>query len=293
MAGQSTTFSFTLCTYNVWKTDGEPTAWAVRRPILLRQLKQLDPDVLLLQELCPKIAECVQEALPGHACVADDFKGWTHEGNIYYRTTMLAEVEHGCEPIEQEEPLRRLFWLRLTLAGDPEPRSQRSVLFATAHLTWQGHARELQTDTNLRKVQGRHAAAALERLQRADEPAFFGGDLNESFWPTKILRGAGWSDCFSPLGLPVRPTHPNRSSLAHEECNADAALDWLFARGGRGEQGGARPRARPLLATVVTGSCGLSSDDPDERHALSVVPSDHCPVIAVYRVEWGAGHETS
>ena len=104
--------------------------------------------------------------------------------------------------------------------------------------------------------------------------------MNESFWPTKLLRGAGFADCFSPLGLPARPTHPNRSSLAHEETNADAALDWLFARGAPGGDA----RVRPLLATVVTGSCGLSSDDPDERHALSVVPSDHCPVVAVYRI---------
>ena len=282
---QPSTLAFSLCTYNVWKTAGEPTAWDVRRPVLLRQLKQLDPDVLLVQELCPEIAECILEALPGHACVKnDDFKGWTHEGNIFFRKAMFAEAGHGCEPIEQEEPLRRLFWVRLLSLAAPESVSQpHNVLFATAHLTWQGHAAELQTDTNLRKVQGRQAAAALERLQKPSEPAFFGGDLNESFWPTKILRGAGFADCFSPLGLPVRPTHPNRSSLAHEECNADAALDWLFARGARGE-GGAR--VRPLLAAVVTGSCGLSSDDPDEKRVLSVVPSDHCPVVAVYRVEW-------
>ena len=36
---QPSTLAFSLCTYNVWKTAGEPTAWDVRRPVLLRQLK--------------------------------------------------------------------------------------------------------------------------------------------------------------------------------------------------------------------------------------------------------------
>ena len=42
-------------------------------------------------------------------------------------------------------------------------------------------------------------------------------------------------------------------------------------------------RARPLLASVVRDSVGLSSENPDERGVLSVQPSDHAPVLAVYR----------
>ena len=156
--------------------------------------------------------------------------------------------------------------------------TKTTALFATAHYTWQGHARECETDLNLRKIQARKTAVALEQL-RAHHPGeaqFFGGDLNESFWPKRILEKAGFVDCFTQLGLPCRATHPNRSSLAHEEANADSVLDWLFARGAG---------VKSLLATVVRGSCRLSSDDPDEKNKLSVVPSDHCPVMAVYRIE--------
>ena len=282
-------FTFTLCTYNLWKSKGKPACWDVRRPVLLRQLRRLDPDVLLVQELCPGIASCVLEALPQHRCVAPyegSPDGWKEEGQIFFRASMFTEVDAGAEDIEQEEPLRRLFWTRLQFrrqaVSAPQPSaahgSTSTALFATAHFTWQGHPRECETDLNLRKKQARNTAVALELLglRNPDEPQFFGGDLNESFWPKRILETSGFADCFTPLGLPCRATHPNRSSLAHEEVNADSALDWLFARG---------TGVKPLLATVVRGGCGLSSDDPDERSKLSVVPSDHCPVMAVYRIE--------
>lgn len=73
----------------------------------------------------------------------------------------------------------------------------------------------------------------MERLNTlrkdSDEPCFFGGDLNESFWPRVILSRAGFEDCFSALGLPAHPTHPTRPSVAHEERNADqATLRTLF-----------------------------------------------------------------
>ena len=234
--------------------------------------------------------------------------------------------------------MRRLFWVRLQLTQLPSAlpsTSTSTLLFSTAHFTWQGHAREYDTDLNLRKVQSRHTVLALDRLQAvSDRACFFGGDLNESFWPKRVLEGAGFVDCFSALGLPCRATHPMRPTLAHEDVNADSALDWLFARGGicttipvpvssaghlssssgtdtddtscqgsaqvrregerREEEGkgpGVLPRKpshkpppRALAALVVRDSVGLSSEDPQESRVLAVQPSDHAPVLAVYRV---------
>lgn len=116
---------------------------------------------------------------------------------------------------------------------------------------------------------------------------------------------AGFCDCFSALGLPCRPTHPCRPTLAAEDQHADQALDWLFARGGLGptsglaesddscstgggSSGGSGYSAcsvRALAASVVRDSAGLSSSDPQERRVLAVQPSDHAPVLAVYRVQ--------
>ena len=263
--------TFSLMTYNLWKTSGEPTAWTERRPVLLRQLRRLDPDIMFVQELCPKITSCVIEALTGHDHVKDDsLKGWSEEGNIFWRTELFEELEHGAVDIGQAEELRRLWWVRLVHRA-----TGHKALFATAHFSWQGSPKECISEANIRKAQSRRTAEALAQLQGDCTAVFFGGDLNESFWPLRILTEAGFTDCFAALSLPVRPTHPTRPLLIHEERNADAALDWLFYKG-RG--------VRVLLSAVINGMSGLSSDDPHEKQLLSVQPSDHMPVVTVFRI---------
>ena len=79
------------------------------------------------------------------------------------------------------------------------------------------------------------------------------------------------------MGLPAQPTHPTRPSVAHEERNADQALDWLFCNGGS-------TSAKVVLCSVIKDMCALSSDDDDERQVMGVQPSDHMPVMAVYRL---------
>ena len=293
--------TFSLMTYNLWKSDGVPTAFDVREPVLRRQLARLDPDILLTQELHPKLTDCVLGALTEHAHVApeaNDPPGWLSEGNIFWRTSLFQHREHGAAHVGHTEPHRRLFWVRLAAAG-------HTILCATAHFTWQGAAAECESDVNVRKDQARRTVRALEEIRRPSDAAiFFGGDLNEAYWPRRILTEAGYSDCFSALGLPAVPTHPTRPSVAvsmrmlrtlrthataaraeqtrpsnavraqHEERLADTALDWIFCRGD----------ARVLLASTIKDMCGLSSDDADERHCLAVVPSDHMPVMAVYRL---------
>lgn len=239
-----------------------------------------------MQELHPLIAECILEALPGHRCIVpkgdaavegDCEQGWRHEGNIFYRQRMFSLSAYGAVDIGQEEELRRLFYARLTCAGT----NGHTILVSTAHFTWQGHAAERRSDINLRKAQARRTVAALDAVQLASEPCFFGGDLNEGYWPRIILHGANFVDPFSYLHLPCRPTHPTRPSVAYEEKNTDATLDWLFCRQGTD----ASIEARSLLASVVQDMVGLSSDNPDDGQLLSVQPSDHCPVLAVYRLQ--------
>ena len=263
--------TFSLMTYNLWKTNGEPTAWTVRRPILLRQLRRLNPDVMFAQELCPKISSCVIEALPGHHQVKDnDLQGWAQEGNIFWRASLFQELDHGAVDIGQAEKHRRLFWVKLI-----HRETDRKALFATAHFSWRATHEECVSDVNVRKAQARRTAEALMRLQGDCHAIFFGGDLNESFWPLRILQQAGFIDCFAALSLPVRATHPTRPVLAHEEVNADAALDWLFYKG---------DRVQVLLSAVINCMTGLSSDDPDESQVLSIQPSDHMPVMSVLRI---------
>lgn len=188
-AASSTSLTFSLMTYNLWKTAGKPTAFAIRRPVLLRAIRKLDPDVLFTQELHPLLTDTVTEALPAHAHVepsveeAESLPGWAREGNIFWRQSIFEEVEHGAVDIGQQEPERRLFWVRLQPVGQAveDGATPPSVLFATAHFTWQGSGAECMSDVNLRKEQARRTAKALCGIRRDDnECIFFGGDLNES-----------------------------------------------------------------------------------------------------------------
>ena len=71
------------------------------------------PDVLCLQELRRKTRTLLDKALAGHDRVEDGFVGWTSESNIYWRHSMLSEIEHGAEDVRIKEKNRRLFWARL------------------------------------------------------------------------------------------------------------------------------------------------------------------------------------
>ena len=78
---------FTVITYNLWKTNGVPTAWNVRAPIVERQLKKLRPDILMVQELHPKISATIVKALPNHKKAATNVKdepGWDNEVGLKY-----------------------------------------------------------------------------------------------------------------------------------------------------------------------------------------------------------------
>ena len=181
----------------------------------------------------------------------------------------------ACD-IGQKEKDRRLFICVLECL-----KTSATVCVATAHFTWQGHKSEYESGVNVRKEQAERASNFLLGYVKR-QPVIFGGDLNESFWPKRIFEKKGFKDCFETLGLPVRPTHPTRPSLAHEERNADSALDWIFFRNPEEKT---CPQLRVLLSSVIKDIRGLSSDDPDERKLLAVQPSDHMPVMSVFRLD--------
>jgi hypothetical protein len=105
-------------------------------------------------------------------------------------------------------------------------------------------------------------------------PCVFGGDLNEAYWPRRILKAAGFADCFGALGLAGSSTHPWRPSIPEEDELADGALDWLFHNGER--HGG----IRPTLAAVIKPVAGSTAS------AFSAcAASDHYPVMCHYVVE--------
>lgn len=103
-----------IVTYNLWGTK----RWEERSPALRRFCTTYLPDVMGVQELSVESGALIDEALPDHSRVEDDFSGWTTEGNIWWHNGLFELVTHGAEDIGIEAPDdRRLFWVPPPAAG--------------------------------------------------------------------------------------------------------------------------------------------------------------------------------
>ena len=100
-----------MVTYNLWNTE----RWPLRKQALRQFVDLFRPDISCLQELRAETQSFLDNAMPQHNRVHDDFPGWTCEGNIYWNSHLLEEEEHGAEDIGIIEEYRRLFWVRLKL----------------------------------------------------------------------------------------------------------------------------------------------------------------------------------
>mmetsp|Transcript_71201 Transcript_71201/g.125252 ORF Transcript_71201/g.125252 Transcript_71201/m.125252 type:complete len:303 (-) Transcript_71201:420-1328(-) len=249
-----------VATWNVWKISGSPAFWPERRPALVECVQQVDADVLMLQESHHAILEAIMAAKPKYLHVVDSFKGWGSEGQILWDCSKWEEVEHGAEDVGLYPADRRLFWCRLRSCC-----TKRTILVATAHLTWCGHNKEITSSANVRKIQARAIALQLrDNLCRPQEPAFFGGDLNEGFWPRKLLNCAGFMDCFLQLDLAVPVTHPACPSGCPQEDMLDAAtLDWLTSN----------------VYAEAKEACAVDMPRYGDQQLQA---SDHNPVVATY-----------
>ena len=247
-----------LITYNLWHT----IRWPERRDALGKFIELYAPDVLCVQELRSQTQSFLDQAMPGHRRVHDKFEGWTCEGNIYWNAEFLEHVAHGAESIGMLEAMRRLFWVRLKVAG-----SEQTVLIATAHFTHQGHEEEMKTGQSPRLGQTRESIEAIERLLLPGEPALFAGDLNDSYLPPLYLQEAGYRSCFQALGQLSPPTWPCVPTCHPEESErlGYQTLDWIFAN----------RHARAVAAA-----------SPHFFHG-DFAPSDHWPVQAVYELREG------
>lgn len=245
-----------IITYNIWNTE----RWAFREPALRKFLALFDPDILCLQELRPKSRDLIDEVLAGHQRVRNRFAGWSRESNIYWRETMLSEIDHGAEDVQiKEAGHRRLFWARLQLKA-----LDRSILVATAHLTHQRHPQESRTGHSPRVGETRRIIAALKRMNRKREPLFFMGDLNDPVHPPALLHDAGYVSCFAALGIQPDPTfkcYPT-ADVAPGKAVMAQTIDWLAAN----------REARVVSASVP------------HFYFKDAAPSDHWPVQAVYEI---------
>lgn len=258
MAAEFTTVTMT---YNI----GGRHRLAERAAALRAFLPTRFPDILAVQELKPETRELLDDILEGHTRVDDDFVGWAEGSNIWWRRDLYQLVDHGAEDIGSAKEHRRLFWakLRPLLLDAAEP-----LVFATAHYTWSGFGSESTDGFNPRIRETQRTVDVLDRLAPAG-PCLFVGDLNDEHHPVRVLRRAGFQDCFRALGghspatAPVMPFVLPAGDDNDPPRDIQRVIDYQFHRG----------PIRPRCAEVADFFLG------------GVAPSDHRPVVATYTLE--------
>lgn len=240
---------FVACTLNLWGDN----RLAEREPALRAFLAGSAPDLLGVQELSPRLLAILDEALPEHARVRDDSqRGWSGESNLFWAANRFRSLGHGAEPFGALEQDRRVFWVRLASRSEAD----RTLLFATVHLTACIYEPEISTGLNPRPAQVAFAAAALRRIARPEEPIIFLGDFNEdelTFWR---ITQAGFSEVSAALGRSPQPTSP----AIPLPGKMPAVDDWIYYLG----------PVRPMTLDVA--HCA----------ANGLPPSDHRPVLATF-----------
>lgn len=240
-----------VVSYNLWNVE----RWPDREQALRNYLLTFRPDILCLQELRDETRQSVAQSLTSHECVQDALPGWACESNIFWNKHYFKEIAHGLEKLDMPERHRGLFWVRLNVLG-----SERTMLIATAHYTWQGHPAELETGLTPRNRQVRDTISFLKKNVFEDEPAFLMGDLNDPVIPGRLFAQAGYHSCFRELNLICPPTYPALPTT--DDVGENQAIDWIFCNG----------RAKAISAFVP------------QYYFKGIGPSDHWPVHAIYEL---------
>jgi endonuclease/exonuclease/phosphatase family metal-dependent hydrolase len=246
-------------THNLWGDHHAPE----RAEALTGLYQRRAPDLLATQETRPWSRDVLDQAMPGHERVHDDFPGWEQQSNLWWDGELFSEAEHGAEDVGIHDAHARLFWVRLLVAGGPD-----TLLWSTVHLSYSGNAVEVETGVNQRTPQARRVVEELDRLGRPNEPVFLASDTNAIATAIWVIGNAGYLDSFTALNRQAPPTHPvipnpfastvgtPKSPIASPQ----KTIDYIFFRG----------PVRSRSAEVV------------EYFHRGVAPSDHYPVASTF-----------
>lgn len=254
-----TTLNVIAQTHNLWGDHHAEGRVDAMRALYERRA----PDLLATQETRRWSRDLLDEVMPGHDRVHDDFPGWESQSNLWWNRDIFSEVEHGAEDVGIHDTHARLFWVRLRVARGP-----RTILWTTAHLSYSGNAVEVETGVNQRTLQAHRVVEELERLGLPDEPVFFASDTNAIATAIWVIGNAGYLDSFSALNRQAPPTHPVVPNPFRETvgtpkspiASANKTIDYIFFRG----------PARSRSAEVV------------EFFDRGIAPSDHYPVASTF-----------
>ena len=247
--GRQPSAELTVVTFNIWHDMGD---WPARRPLVIAALRDMDADVIALQEVLqdvdlPNQAEDIADALGGYSVhfVSVDPSGQPRRyGNaILTRLPVLETGEARLRPLDDS---RTLATVRVSVNGRP-------VQIAATHLhhTPEGGAlRASQIADVLRRAGGGE-----------DAPVILLGDFNASSGASEfsVVR-EGFTDVLET----ANPAAAARSTLVTAHGHRAERIDHVFVERGRFDIVSAR-----LAADQAVGG---------------VWPSDHVAVVARLRL---------
>eukprot|EP00397_Hematodinium_sp_SG-2012_P037951 GEMP01041219.1.p1 GENE.GEMP01041219.1~~GEMP01041219.1.p1 ORF type:complete len:428 (+),score=97.94 GEMP01041219.1:138-1421(+) len=183
-------------------------------------LERLHPDILCVQRLDAKIAQTIDKALPSHSRTKEEMmKGWGTNCQIYWSQWFEME-KYGDEVLPSGASL---FYVQL------RDRTSATGRFIVASLFSPG-------TVDFKKNQD-----CLTRICRG-MPLLICFTVEDAHDAFASLKRSGLRDCFSSLGLPLRPTYPQRPAV---NPDADQVLDYVCHLHGSSGQ------MRPMLALVL------------------------------------------
>lgn len=252
---------FRVVTWNVRFADEEgPHPWSVRRPVLVRRLRELDPDVLALEEVLPEQLDDLCAALDGHADVGQGREGGSHGEHVPVfvrraRFRILAAYDRWLS--DTPEVPGSTSW------GNRLPR-----MFTSVRLAEEATGRELVVvNVHLDHLSARSRRRSAEALvawigELGEElPAVLAGDLNEpEGGPVdRILDDGGFVDAWD---------------------SAEVRGAWYGTYTGFGALD---PRGPRIDRVMVRGALTVLRVDTPPPEAGEAVPSDHLPVVVDLR----------
>jgi endonuclease/exonuclease/phosphatase family metal-dependent hydrolase len=257
-----------VVTLNIWNRQGP---WPRRLELIRKGLRDLDPDLVGLQEVLrlpgagPDQAEEIAAGTDLHVAFGEAWKimgGPLLFGNaLLSRWPILAHAAYPLPTAEEAEGRSLLYALVEAPRG-------RLPVFVT-HLSWQFHVAHVRA-LQVRAVDD-HVRALVEPGML---PPILLGDFNAEPDSDEIRflrglsalggRGTYWADCFGLTGRGPGHTYTPENGFAAEAHEPPRRIDYVFVRGpDRGHRG------EPLAARVVL-------DTPED----GVWPSDHQGVYA-------------
>ena len=241
------TDSFDVVTFNLYH---DRAAWPPRRPLVVEALRQLDPDVIVLQEVLqhdtlPIQAEDLAQALGYQAYfISIDPPGKVRRyGNaILTRDPVLAR---GWVPLRPLQDSRSAGWVRIEHAGKPV------TVYAT-HL----HHQDDDAGRAMRREQLDDLLALVSRTS-AGTPSIIAGDFNSAAGnPELSVLQPQFVEAFTALH--PDDTHPTLNPFYFKDDHR--RIDHVYVQ---------RNAWAPLEARIVL----------DREGAPGVWPSDHFGVF--------------